>query len=179
MALAFDEFGRPFILIKVRSQQTATSLHRPPPCAARCRLHQRCALRERTRAAAALVVRRTKPALQRNRALWKLQPRLGLLTAAAGVLRLFAGTPAPAFTPGLLRLLTRPRCAAQEQAQKARVRGLEAQKQHIMAAKSVAKTLRSSLGPKGMDKMLQSGDGDVTISARPLRRAPARGSSRP
>ena len=49
------------------------------------------------------------------------------------------------------------------------MRGLEAQKQHIMAAKSVAKTLRSSLGPKGMDKMLQSGDGDVTISARPQR----------
>ena len=49
------------------------------------------------------------------------------------------------------------------------MRGLEAQKQHIMAAKSVAKTLRSSLGPKGMDKMLQSGDGDVTISACPPR----------
>jgi len=67
-------------------------------------------------------------------------------------------------------LLTHVRCRSQEQAQKARVRGLEAQKQHIMAAKSVAKTLRSSLGPKGMDKMLQSGDGDVTISARPRAR---------
>jgi hypothetical protein len=98
---------------------------------------------------------------------------LGLLTAAAGVLRVFTGTPAPAFSASALWLLTRPHCALQEQAQKARVRGLEAQKQHIMAAKSVAKTLRSSLGPKGMDKMLQSGDGDVTISARPLRRAPA------
>jgi hypothetical protein len=40
-------------------------------------------------------------------------------------------------------------CAcAQEQAQKARVRGIEAQKANIMAAKAVAKTLRSSLGPK-------------------------------
>jgi len=33
-----------------------------------------------------------------------------------------------------------------------------------MAAKTVARTLRSSLGPKGMDKMLQSPDGDVTIT---------------
>ena len=31
---------------------------------------------------------------------------------------------------------------------KNRVRGLEAHKQNIMAAKTVAKTLRSSLGPK-------------------------------
>ena len=44
------------------------------------------------------------------------------------------------------------------------MRGLEAQKQHIMAAKSVAKTLRSSLGPKGMDKMIQSKDGEVIIT---------------
>lgn len=36
----------------------------------------------------------------------------------------------------------------QEQGQKARIRGLEAQKQNIQAAKAVAKTLRSSLGPK-------------------------------
>lgn len=37
-------------------------------------------------------------------------------------------------------------------------------KANILAAKTVARTLRSSLGPKGMDKMLQSPDGDVTIS---------------
>jgi hypothetical protein len=36
-----------------------------------------------------------------------------------------------------------------------------------MAAKSVARILRTSLGPKGMDKMLQSPDGDVTISKLP------------
>jgi hypothetical protein len=41
---------------------------------------------------------------------------------------------------------------AQEGAQKARVRGLEAQKQNIMAAKAVAKTLRSSLGPKARSR---------------------------
>jgi T-complex protein 1 subunit epsilon len=80
---------------------------------------------------------------------------------------------------------------------KSRVRGIEAQKANIQAAKAVARTLRSSLGPKvrattkksrrenpqppfpttlpprsripieptqGMDKILQSGDGDITIT---------------
>lgn len=37
-------------------------------------------------------------------------------------------------------------------------------KASINAAKAVSRILRSSLGPKGMDKMLQSPDGDVTIS---------------
>lgn len=41
---------------------------------------------------------------------------------------------------------------------------MEAVKSNIAAAKAVARVLRSSLGPKGMDKMLQSPDGDVTIS---------------
>ncbi len=53
----------------------------------------------------------------------------------------------------------------QEQDKKQRLKGLEAHKAHIQAAKAVARVLRSSLGPKGMDKMLQSPDGDVTISA--------------
>lgn len=38
------------------------------------------------------------------------------------------------------------------------------EKSNILAAKSIAKVLRSSLGPKGMDKMLVSQDGDVTIT---------------
>ena len=33
-----------------------------------------------------------------------------------------------------------------------------------MAAKAVCNILKTSLGPKGMDKMLQSPDGDVTIT---------------
>ncbi len=33
-----------------------------------------------------------------------------------------------------------------------------------MAATSIAKVLRTSLGPRGMDKMLVSGDGDVTVT---------------
>lgn len=54
--------------------------------------------------------------------------------------------------------------APQDQGQKSRVKGIEAVKASINAAKSVSRTLRSSLGPKGMDKMLQSPDGDITIS---------------
>lgn len=35
---------------------------------------------------------------------------------------------------------------------------------NIMAAKSVADCVRTSLGPKGMDKMIKAGGGDVTIT---------------
>ncbi|VDK59898.1 unnamed protein product [Gongylonema pulchrum] len=35
---------------------------------------------------------------------------------------------------------------------------------HILAARAVANTLKSSLGPRGLDKMLVSCDGDVTIT---------------
>ncbi|PNW84739.1 hypothetical protein CHLRE_03g156750v5 [Chlamydomonas reinhardtii] len=58
----------------------------------------------------------------------------------------------------------RPFIILREQERKSRVKGIEAVKASIMAAKTVARTLRSSLGPKGMDKMLQSPDGDVTIT---------------
>lgn len=58
----------------------------------------------------------------------------------------------------------RPFIILREQEQKTRLRGLDAQKANISAGKAVARILRTSLGPKGMDKMLQSPDGDVTIS---------------
>jgi T-complex protein 1 subunit epsilon len=45
-----------------------------------------------------------------------------------------------------------------------RLQGLDALKHHILAAKSVANIMRTSLGPKGMDKMLVSSDGDVTVT---------------
>ena len=45
-----------------------------------------------------------------------------------------------------------------------RSRGQDAQKANIMAAKIIAESVRSSLGPKGMDKMLVDGFGDVTIT---------------
>lgn len=35
---------------------------------------------------------------------------------------------------------------------------------NIVAAKAVANAVRTSLGPKGMDKMIQAGDGSVTIT---------------
>ena len=45
-----------------------------------------------------------------------------------------------------------------------RSRGQDALKANIMAAKVIAESVRSSLGPKGMDKMLVDGFGDVTIT---------------
>mmetsp|Transcript_81279 Transcript_81279/g.159550 ORF Transcript_81279/g.159550 Transcript_81279/m.159550 type:complete len:537 (+) Transcript_81279:111-1721(+) len=58
----------------------------------------------------------------------------------------------------------RPFIILREQQQKARIKGLEAQKANILAARSVTSLLRTSLGPKGMDKMLVSADGEVTIT---------------
>ena len=45
-----------------------------------------------------------------------------------------------------------------------RSRGKEAQNNNIMAAKAVANAVRTTLGPKGMDKMLVDGLGDVVIT---------------
>jgi len=42
--------------------------------------------------------------------------------------------------------------------------GRDAQRNNIMAAKAVAETVRTTLGPKGMDKMLVSSLGDVVIT---------------
>jgi len=46
-----------------------------------------------------------------------------------------------------------------------RRRGKEALKNNIMAAKIIAQAVRSSIGPKGMDKMLVDSMGDVTITS--------------
>jgi len=46
-----------------------------------------------------------------------------------------------------------------------RSRGKEAQHSNIMAAQIVAETVKSALGPKGMDKMLVDSFGDVTITS--------------
>ena len=58
----------------------------------------------------------------------------------------------------------RPFIILKEQQAKSRIKGLQAQKHNIMAARSVSGLLRTSLGPKGMDKMMVSPDGDVTIT---------------
>jgi len=46
-----------------------------------------------------------------------------------------------------------------------RRRGKDAQRANMMAAKVVAETVKSALGPKGMDKMLVDSLGDVTITS--------------
>lgn len=107
MSLAFDEFGRPFIIIRVRR------LPRSSPAFGLQALHVSCLDR------------------------WAC-------------------------------LLFLP----QEQERKSRVKGIEAVKSNIQAAKAVSRVLRTSLGPKGMDKLLQGPDGDIVISEhrrRPLR----------
>jgi T-complex protein 1 subunit epsilon len=58
----------------------------------------------------------------------------------------------------------RPFIIIREQETKERLHGIEAQKSHILAARTVAAIMKTSLGPKGMDKMLVSPDGDVTIT---------------
>ncbi|TLN16506.1 thermosome subunit, partial [bacterium] len=45
-----------------------------------------------------------------------------------------------------------------------RSRGKEAQRQNLTAAKVIAEVVRSTLGPKGMDKMLVDTIGDITIT---------------
>jgi len=58
----------------------------------------------------------------------------------------------------------RPFVILKEQQAKSRVKGIEATKSNILAAKSISSIIRTSLGPKGMDKIMISQDGDVTIT---------------
>jgi len=45
-----------------------------------------------------------------------------------------------------------------------RTAGRDAQRNNILAAKLVAETVRTTLGPKGMDKMLVDSLGDITVT---------------
>eukprot|EP00096_Caligus_rogercresseyi_P010568 TRINITY_DN38_c0_g2_i1.p1 TRINITY_DN38_c0_g2~~TRINITY_DN38_c0_g2_i1.p1 ORF type:complete len:540 (-),score=190.40 TRINITY_DN38_c0_g2_i1:1192-2811(-) len=58
----------------------------------------------------------------------------------------------------------RPFLILKDQENQSRLTGKEAIKSHIMAARTVASTLRTSLGPKGLDKLMVSSDSDVTIT---------------
>ncbi|KAM9308834.1 T-complex protein 1 subunit epsilon [Gastrophryne carolinensis] len=58
----------------------------------------------------------------------------------------------------------RPFIIIKDQERKTRLSGLDALKSHIMAAKAVANTLRTSLGPNGLDKMMVDKDGQVTVT---------------
>ncbi|CAI5444394.1 unnamed protein product [Caenorhabditis angaria] len=57
-----------------------------------------------------------------------------------------------------------PFIVMREQENQKRITGVEAVKSHILAARAVANTLKTSLGPRGLDKMLVSPDGEVTIT---------------
>ncbi|XP_052865223.1 T-complex protein 1 subunit epsilon [Anopheles bellator] len=58
----------------------------------------------------------------------------------------------------------RPFIVLRDQENQKRLTGNEAIKSHILAAKQIASIVRSSLGPKGLDKMMVSGDGEVTVT---------------
>lgn len=58
----------------------------------------------------------------------------------------------------------RPFIIVRDQGNKTRLHGIEAKKQHILAAKSVASIVKTSLGPRGLDKILISPDGEITIT---------------
>ena len=51
-----------------------------------------------------------------------------------------------------------------DQGTRTRLKGLDALKSNIHAARAVAETMRTSLGPKGMDKIIVGPDGDVTVT---------------
>ncbi|KPI39314.1 T-complex protein 1 subunit epsilon [Cyphellophora attinorum] len=58
----------------------------------------------------------------------------------------------------------RPFIVVRDQGKRKRTHGNDAIKQHIIAARTVANIVRTSLGPKGLDKILISPDGDITVT---------------
>lgn len=58
----------------------------------------------------------------------------------------------------------RPFIIIRDQDKQKRLTGSDAIKSHIVAARQISNILRTSLGPKGLDKMMVSPDGDVTVT---------------
>merc|ERR1712142_809895 len=58
----------------------------------------------------------------------------------------------------------RPFMILKDEAQQNRLTGNDAIKSHIIAAKAVANILKTSLGPKGLDKLMIGPDGDITVT---------------
>lgn len=58
----------------------------------------------------------------------------------------------------------RPFIVVRDQGKKKRQHGTDAVKSHIVAAKTVANIVKTSLGPRGLDKILISPDGDITVT---------------
>eukprot|EP00449_Zooxanthella_nutricula_P023269 CAMPEP_0198544218 /NCGR_PEP_ID=MMETSP1462-20131121/60138_1 /TAXON_ID=1333877 /ORGANISM="Brandtodinium nutriculum, Strain RCC3387" /LENGTH=543 /DNA_ID=CAMNT_0044274533 /DNA_START=1 /DNA_END=1632 /DNA_ORIENTATION=+ len=57
-----------------------------------------------------------------------------------------------------------PFLIVEEQGRKKRLKGIDAHKANILAARAIADSVRSSMGPKGMDKMVVGPDGDVLVT---------------
>ena len=58
----------------------------------------------------------------------------------------------------------RPFMILKDEMEQTRLTGSDAIKSHILAAKAVSNILKPSLGPKGLDKLMVSSDGDITIT---------------
>ena len=58
----------------------------------------------------------------------------------------------------------RPFLILKDEDKQDRLTGSDAIKSHIIAAKAVTSVLKTSLGPKGLDKLMVSPDGDITIT---------------
>ncbi|PSK34098.1 T-complex protein 1 subunit epsilon [Elsinoe australis] len=58
----------------------------------------------------------------------------------------------------------RPFIIVRDQGKKQRTHGNDAVKQHILAARTVSNIVKTSLGPRGLDKILISPDGDITVT---------------
>ncbi|KAI8979777.1 T-complex protein 1 subunit epsilon [Mycotypha africana] len=58
----------------------------------------------------------------------------------------------------------RPFIIVREGQQKSRLSGIAAIRSHILAAKTVSNIIKTSLGPRGLDKILISPDGDITVT---------------
>nr|ACY66448.1 T-complex Chaperonin 5-like protein [Scylla paramamosain] len=58
----------------------------------------------------------------------------------------------------------KPIIILKDQDRQKRLTGIDALKSHILAARSVSSILSTSLGPKGLDKLMVNPDGDVTVT---------------
>ncbi|GAA5820013.1 hypothetical protein JCM10212_006156 [Sporobolomyces blumeae] len=58
----------------------------------------------------------------------------------------------------------RPFIVIRDQGKKMRMHGIDAIKSHIQAARTVAGIVKTSLGPRGLDKIMISPDGDITVT---------------
>lgn len=58
----------------------------------------------------------------------------------------------------------RPFIVVRDQGKRKRTHGIDAVKSHIVAARTVANIVKTSLGPRGLDKILISPDGDITVT---------------